>query len=977
MSMIRKYFQKVDEHTKTYGEKTIVLWECGSFFEVYGIRDGKTKNIITPQIQEFAKICDFRIANKKVGIGANKIVMAGFGTHLLDKYLKKLDAHGYTVPIYTQDVACSNTTRSLSYISSPGTFFSEDTITNNSMCCWIEKYDKSVIRSPYIICGMASINIFDAIPYLFSFRREKLHLPTTFDEIERFYAIHQPSEVIIIYKDFSKEEINDIIQFASIQCPIIHTFSLDDDDSPLATEAKNCEKQTFQEEIINTYYNVNDYDTFIASLQLDKYPLATSAFCFLLEFLRQHNHNLVQKIHEPRIENIQNRLILANHSLQQLNILDTRQHKGKLSSIASFLNRCKTAIGRRRLHNIIVHPITDTTSLEKQYKITEHLLKTNYIEELRPLLRDIKDVEKLFRKSILKRITPADFISIYSAACISLDIFKKIEEDTVLMDYLERNNSGSPLKDITSLKKLFKKTFNINIAATTHETNINCFKRGYSKEIDNCEKKYLDACDELNVIQNLLHNVIAKKESRAKVKPTVKINITEKSFYSLVTTNRRATILKAGFSAPLTDTYTSSFSREKKEYVFQGKNLTTFAAGKSNHRITSTEIDAVTRTISTALGSFKEIIQTEFTEFIDIFKSYGEKMQALVDFIGTLDVALSKAHIAKKFNYCRPIIKQASKSFFRAENMRHCLIEHLQTKEIYVPNNVSLGEKNNGILLFGTNAVGKSSLIRSIGITIVLAQSGHFVPCSSLEFFPYTRLFTRILGNDNIFKGLSTFAVEMSELRTILNMTDENSLVLGDELCSGTEIHSAIKIFTAGVVMLHQKQSNFMFATHLHSITNLPEIKKLDRLSLKHMTVIYDREKDCLIYERKLQDGQGEKVYGIEVCKSLHLPQDFMNLVYQIQNPLDSILSGKKSRYNAAKIRGMCQICNKEKAVDIHHLQHQKNANKNNFIEHFYKNHKANLLSVCKKCHDKFTREDIEHTIVKTSKGMKLQEKIF
>ena len=130
--------------------------------------------------------------------------------------------------------------------------------------------------------------------------------------------------------------------------------------------------------------------------------------------------------------------------------------------------------------------------------------------------------------------------------------------------------------------------------------------------------------------------------------------------------------------------------------------------------------------------------------------------------------------------------------------MRHCLIEHLQTNELYVANDISLGfDKCNGILLYGTNAVGKSSLIRSIGICIVLAQAGMFVPCSEFTYKPYCKIFTRILGNDDIFKGLSTFAVEMSELRTILNNSDENSLILGDELCSGTETNSAISIFLA------------------------------------------------------------------------------------------------------------------------------------------------------------------------------------
>ena len=102
------------------------------------------------------------------------------------------------------------------------------------------------------------------------------------------------------------------------------------------------------------------------------------------------------------------------------------------------------------------------------------------------------------------------------------------------------------------------------------------------------------------------------------------------------------------------------------------------------------------------------------------------------------------------------------------------------------------------------HAVGKTSIIRAIGISLIMAQSGLFVPCSKMVYLPYTKLFTRIIGNDNLFKGLSTFAVEMSELRVILSQTNSRSMVLGDELCSGTEHESALSIFVSGIQHLAQ-----------------------------------------------------------------------------------------------------------------------------------------------------------------------------
>ena len=227
---------------------------------------------------------------------------------------------------------------------------------------------------------------------------------------------------------------------------------------------------------------------------------------------------------------------------------------------------------------------------------------------------------------------------------------------------------------------------------------------------------------------------------------------------------------------------------------------------------------------------------------------------------------------------------------------------------------VVLGDgKTDGILLYGTNAVGKTSFIRALGIAVIMAQSGLYVPCSSFNYMPYKYIFTRIIGNDNIFKGLSTFAVEMSELRTILKLADNNSLILGDELCSGTETLSAISIFVAGIQQLHRSRSSFIFATHLHEIVDYNEITTLSSVKQKHMEVIYNKEKDMLIYDRKLKDGPGNSMYGLEVCKSLSLPQDFLDAAYEIRMKYHpetrSILSLKTSRYNSKKIVGMCEKC--------------------------------------------------------------------
>jgi len=291
------------------------------------------------------------------------------------------------------------------------------------------------------------------------------------------------------------------------------------------------------------------------------------------------------------------------------------------------------------------------------------------------------------------------------------------------------------------------------------------------------------------------------------------------------------------------------------------------------------------------------------------------------------------------------------------------LIEHLQKREIYVANDVTLD--GSSILLFGTNAVGKTSLIRAIGIAVIMAQAGLYVPCKSFVFFPYVSLFTRIVGNDNLFNGLSTFDVEMSELRTILREANENSLILGDELCSGTESTSAKSIFVAGLQQITQRGCSSIFATHLHEITEYDEIREMETsgvLSLKHMEVIYNKERDSLVYNRKLKEGAGGNMYGLEVCKSLSLPDAFLEAANKIRMKYHkesaSLLLLKTSHYNTAKILHMCEECGRERAIETHHIIQQKEADKEGRIEQsdgttFHKNHAGNLRTLCELCHRK------------------------
>jgi DNA mismatch repair protein MutS len=1002
MALIKEYFELTKKYQNEYGENTIVLMQVGSFFEVYGFLDKKTNTISGSKIKDFSRICDLNIVEKNVCVGSNDIVMGGCKDFMVDKYIKKIQEANYTCVLYAQDENCKNTSRSLAGIFSPGTFFSDDSskLSNNIVCVWVELVENNILsKGKYVIVGISNIDNYTGKTSIFQFKEPYINNPTTFDQLERFISIYNPSEAIFI-SNLSNKELDDVINYSDIKCSLIHKINTSDSlfikENLSTLRTKNCEKQTYQREILSKFYKIPDFDIFIQNF--NENIIATQSFCFLLDFVFQHNPHLVNKISEPFFENCSNRLILANHSLKQLNIIDDNNHFGKYSSVSKMLNECLTPMGKRKFLYNFLNPTTNIAYLQKEYDITEHLLETyiKYNDVLKNNLSSIKDITKCGRQVFLKKISPKTFYNLYNNILIISNIYDTIYTDEKIMEYLAIYEPNTDkIKEYCDFLLLFIQT-NINIELAkdidqTSQFDVNFINKNVDTELDSKTENMRNSEDKLETIRNYFNSLIENGEKKSKTKTTdfVKIHETEKNNLSLLCTSRRCKILEESLPASKNNIvnlkYLSSYNNVQYNFDFK-ISKTQFEYHKqtaSNNIISDDQITSICKNISTIKNQMKDIITTVFYKFVDNFGEFNTQLDSIINFITLIDVMYTKASIAKKFNYCKPTIVKADKSFIQVKELRHCLIEHLQTNELYVTNDIVLGDSNtDGILLYGTNAVGKTSFIRAIGISLIMAQSGLYVPCSEFNYCPYNYIFTRILGNDNIFKGLSTFAVEMSELRTILRVADKNSMVLGDELCSGTENTSAVSIFVAGIQKLHQINSSFIFATHLHEIIDYDEITSLKSVSLKHMSVVYNREKDLLIYDRKLQDGAGNSMYGLEVCKSLKLPEDFLEAAFNIRmkyNPTESsMLSLKGSHFNSKKIMNLCESCGKNMAQETHHLQHQQEANDNGIIKKkgstFHKNNLANLISLCEKCHLEFHKTNVQHKKVKTSKGYKITE---
>ena len=948
MALIQEYFSLLNTYKEKYGNNTLLFMQVGSFIEVYSKTQEDTDMVY------FTSICELKIANKP--LGKDKIYMAGFRDYMIDKYIQKIvSKSNYTIVFFEQFENNGLIVRKESGIFTPGTLFQiNETLSNNITCIWIHKTNK--LFSENYIFGFTTLDTHSGNLYTNEYKVPYYHNPTTYDEIEKHIAIYNPIETIVIH-NIENNKVEDILQYMNHKSKKTTIISLNDN-SFFSEQAKKCEYQSYQEEIMNKYYtNIENIKT-----NLFNTIISFQSLCFLLNYVEQHNPGLINKIKEPMMEQEDTRLILANHLLKQLNILETDQSGDhKYSCIMNLLNECKTKMGKRLFQYILVNPTRDPLLLQESYDLTEHMIQSKY--DWTSSFTKMKDMEHIVRKKILKKCTPLDYYYIHDF-CVQLYTIVETLDD-FLLKYID---SRKTISIIMETKKTIEHFFNMSILNCVNSCCFDKFPeyindlilRGNDKELDSMIEKKIESKDKLEAFIHTLEEIYTSLDKKNKSQ-IIKIHETSTGI-SLLITKRRCTILFNYInSKPLEIEYISKFSNKKK--TFKVDTLLKSEYNSTTCILGGDFLDEMTSQIYNESSTFLK----HFNLVYQKFNLKEEDIYHLIHVCKNLDILHCKKEIAVKNNYSKPTIEINENAFLDVKELRHPLIEKIETNELYITNDVCIGKDQSSILLFGTNAVGKTSFIKSIGIAILMAQCGLYVPCKQMTYSPYQYIFTRIIGNDNIFKGLSTFGVEMSELRVILKYCNNRSLILGDELCSGTEIDSALSIFVSGLEKMYKMNSSFIFATHFHQIQYFDEIRSMSKIQLKHLTVEYNPQCDSLIYNRKLKEGAGQSIYGLEVCKSLSLPVEFLDRAYEIRNKYDkynhNVLTYKSSRYNKDKLRGLCEFCKCEMSHEVHHLKYQKD------FDNTQLHHKANLSCVCEKCHDKIHSLGLVYERKKTIEG--------
>lgn len=931
----KQYFDWHDQYTNKYNDRTIILMMVGSFYEIYSVYNDQIKH--GPDLSYVGDLLNCQVTrkdNKKVGPTYQNPQMIGFPMHALLKFQNLLLSDGYTVVIVDQVSAPPNVIREVTSVLSPGTVIEEfDTKDRNLLLSiYIDEYPTPNHKKIYCV-GISAIDISTGENWVHSVRGSETDSTLWENEVYRILHNYDASELLIHSYEKDDGELKHLLQPLSISQHSLHINFF---------KESQYKKPSYQNDFYAKIYPDHGQSSPVQSIGLEKMSETRMAHLFMVEFIYEHKIENIQKIRKPIFRESEHNLVLSHNCLYQLYLVDTKEHqRERYSSVLSLINKCVTAIGRRLCKDRLLYPLIDRSRLQTRY---DHIKEYRGIDYSKILshLRNINDLDRLMRKMALGILNPYEFLNLHSS-CESLEEIHHL----LMRSKIKHSESfDQAIQDMKRYRSEYEEWFEIDrmkgLSLTSMSTSI--FKRGVSEELDQHNDKKDQIIDYRTQLFTKLGSYIDKK----KPSTIIKVEYTDAKGYVYSLTSKRGKTLH------------TTLTRLPNKIVFENhiiKNDFTITTSSNKSYLNSPDLTKLTNNLLLVTTNIEKRNHSLYIEKIkELSDHYSQCFQAISKYVGEIDLYASQAKLSYDYGYICPQLyddKDGTQSFVEAYDIRHPLVERIQSDIPYIANDIKLSKS--GMLLYGTNACGKSTLMKSVGISIVLAQAGFFVPCSKFIYSPYTQIFTRILNNDNLFQGQSSFAVEMSELRSILVRANEKSLVLGDELCSGTEHISAISIVSAGLKWLSNLRCSFIFTSHLHPLMDIPMIKNLENLSIYHLKIRYDEERDLLIYDRKLEEGSGPAIYGLEVCKAMGLDKSFISDARQIQLMISgdhpTLIHHKQSHYNSSLMMDACQICGNKGQLETHHIKEQKDADENGMIGPYHKNISHNLANLCHDCH--------------------------
>lgn len=568
----------------------------------------------------------------------------------------------------------------------------------------------------------------------------------------------------------------------------------------------------------------------------------------VLYYLKDTQRVDLSHLNKISIFNPSDYMILDYSTKRNLEIISSMHDGGKEGSLLSVLDETQTAMGGRLLKTWVAAPLRNENSIrQRQNAVDELFHKKNKRKELNENLKEIGDLERLISKISTGRANPREVVALKSSL-EKIPLIKNILSDITdptLKKIAENLNS---LEEV--VQKISEAIMD-NPAASLNEGGI--IKTGYSPELDELLQIAFHGKDWLAKLQ---------QTEREKTQiPSLKVNFNKVFGYYIEISNAHKNKIPENYIRKQTLVGSERYiTPELKE--FEEKILT------AEERINSLEYQL-------------------FNEIRFFISQRTEEIQKNAKLIAMLDVFNSFAEIAEKFNYVKPEIN--SNSEINIKKGRHPVVERiLPPGEKFTPNDCKLNNQDQQIILLtGPNMAGKSVYLRQIGLIVLLAQIGSFVPAESATIGIVDRIFTRVGASDNISAGESTFLVEMQEAANILNNASSKSLILLDEIGRGTSTFDGLSIAWAITEYLHENPSisaKTLFATHYHELNEMADLFP----RIKNYKVEVREYDDKVIFLHRVSAGKADHSYGIQVAIMAGLPTFVTNRAKEILNNLES-----------------------------------------------------------------------------------------
>ena len=529
-----------------------------------------------------------------------------------------------------------------------------------------------------------------------------------------------------------------------------------------------------------------------------------------------------------------------------LELLTTIRQNEKYGSLFWLLDHTKCAMGSRLLKQWIDKPLIEQTAIEKRLDLVE-LLIDNYLEResLKEILKDVYDLERLAARVAYGNVNPRDIKWIGT----SLKVVPELRNQLQALNHPLTNELLVDLVDLSETTDLIDRALVDNPPINLKDGGL--IRSGYSAQLD----EFTDARDHG---KQWILEFEAKEKERTGIK-NLKIG------YNRV----------FGYYIEVTKSYLSQI---KDEFLYTRKQSLTNA-----ERFITPELKEMENKILSAEDKITKLEYQLFTELRDELRKVVSKIQQVAGAIAKIDAYQSLAVVSSQNGYVRPIFNHDH--VIDISEGKHAVINEVMKKQRYVENDIYMDQSSHVLMITGPNMGGKSTYMRQITLTIIMAQIGCFVCAASANLPIVDKIFTRIGASDDLISGQSTFMVEMLEANKALQGATENSLIVFDEIGRGTATYDGMAIAQAIIEYIVNKiHCLTLFSTHYHELTELEST--LGNIKNVHASVSEDGHDIIFLY--KVKPGKANKSYGVNVAKLAHLPDSLLSRANDILMSLEN-----------------------------------------------------------------------------------------